>query len=264
VRFQIDSNADPAAEIRRVLLEQIAHGRNALAGGASERGVHEARKACKRARATVALVHGTLDGSTARETDHAFRAAGRSIGPVRDSDVLKDLVTRLDLGVPVGEPSDRESRGLEATEALTAAEARVHTLDLVRITSGTFAENLARSYAQARSAHRVADHTRSPENLHDLRKATKRWLYQLQLLQPMDKDTIGPLADLADALQEQLGEHHDLSVLISLDATSSEVRQQLKRRAEHVEERALRAGAWLFAGSRSTFARWVEEVVSGG
>jgi CHAD domain-containing protein len=262
VRFEIENASDPAAEIRRVLLEQITHGREALAGGASEEGVHEARKACKRSRATVALARSGIGSAAARRIDHVFRAAARTIGPVRDSDVLKGLVATFDLGLTVGAPTDRERCARDALAVLATAETLVTDLDLSQITPETFATDIARSYAKARSALQVADKSRSAEDLHALRRTTKRWWYQLQLLQPLDKDVFGALASLADALQEQLGDHHDLEVLCGLEGAGAELKRRLEERAGDLEERTIAAASWLYAAPPSTFAAWVGEVVS--
>jgi CHAD domain-containing protein len=262
VTFHIQEGHDPAIEIRRILLEQIDHGRSSLAGGATEKGVHEARKACKRGRATVALVRGGVARTAARDLDHTFRTAGRAIGPVRDDDVLRSLVASLELQVSLDGPPDREEAAREAVGALTTAEALVRELDLSRVTAGTFATDVARAYAKARRAHRVAEDRRTPDDLHAWRRATKRLLYQLQLLQPMDEHVLGPLADLADGLQEQLGEHHDLSVLHEVDGAAQPVRDELARKAARIEDKVLTGGAWVFAARPATFATWVAEVVS--
>jgi CHAD domain-containing protein len=175
---------------------------------------------------------------------------------------LRSLVASLALHVSLDGPPDREQAARDAVGALTTAERLVRDLDLSGVTAGTFATEVTRAYAKARRAHRAAEDRRTPEDLHAWRRATKRLLYQLQLLQPMDPHLLGPLADLADGVQEQLGEHHDLSVLHDVDGAAQDVRDELARKAARIADKVVTAGAWVFASRPAAFALWLEEVVS--
>ncbi len=66
----------------------------------------------------------------------------------------------------------------------------------------------------------------SDETLHEWRKRSKDLRYELELLQPLWRETIGPLAEEAHHLTDLLGQDHDLAVLQAVAQEESEAKDQ--------------------------------------
>lgn len=261
--FRIDLHQPPPDEIRRILLEQIAHARHGLlTQGASESAVHEARKACKRSRATLALVKGSLRTSDHRRLDTSLRDAARLIGPVRDADVMRHTLESL--GEPAGGPPtdqelDRAVRGEQTIRGLDQARSLVTGQDLSAIDRSTLVEGLLRSWRGARKTWDDADVDHHPEAFHEWRKAVKRLLYHVQLLSGLDEAVMGGLARQLDVLQEALGDHHDLHVLAGQRWRSTATPgTALTERAAQLEERTLALGGWVLSAPPRQLQRWLQ------
>lgn len=244
-------------EARRVLLEQVDHALRALEPGPSVKAVHEARKACKRARATVALIEDGIGPLAARRVQVAFRDAARVIGPIRDHDVARANLKRLGLPEPE-EPADREERGRMAIEGLQHARRLVDALDTGGVDRAVLTRGLARTWGETRATFRTARRDPTGEHLHEWRKHTKRLLYHLQLVEPQDPAWLSPLVAVVDQLQEQLGEHHDLAVLAGLLDADPVAQLRLSTRSAWYEQRTLSLASWLLAGREDAFARWLD------
>ncbi len=262
--FKLEPTQTPADGVRRILLEQADHALQGLeAQGPSEKAVHEARKACKRARAVVALIRPGLGRSAARRLDVAFRDAARPIGPVRDADVKRATIRDLGGDTAIARVEDRDSRGDQALQALRAARALVEATDLSHVTLSVMADGLMASWRDARRAGEDADTDPHGETLHEWRKAAKRLLYHVQLLEELDPVVMTALSTQLDLLQEALGNHHDLCVLAEEVGASDPVHDELQARADELQERTLALGAWVLAARPRTLRRWLRDAARG-
>ena len=259
--FRFEPDRPVPEEARRVLSEQIRAGRDALVGEPTATAVHETRKAVKRARATLALLRRGLSAEQLDLLDTVLRDAAQSIGPVRDADVLGDLATRMDLHVPMEVVPDREARIATAFAALDHAEQLAHTLEMTDLDPELLLGGLTRAFDRARKAYRRAKQSRDALDVHAWRKATKRLLYQVELLEPLAPGLDG-LARLVDELQHQLGDHHDLHVLQDVAAGDEAASHLLERKAADLEDRAFAAGDVTFAAKPKAFERWVAAVLN--
>ena len=221
----------------RLALGHVDAAVGALAPGATADAVHEARKSTKRARAVLALVGGD------RVPAGRVRDAARALAPLRDADVLRALADRHRLEAPP--PVEAPIRAAAAAAALDhLAEAR-RSLPTARLSSSVeeLWASVARSWRRARRAER------QEADLHELRKASKRVLHQLEVVAELRPGT-RPLAAALEALQEDLGDHHDLVLLSGLTAAPE---LHLDR-----SERRLRAQARVaLAASSSALLRWL-------
>jgi len=255
--YRIRKRRRPSNEVRRVLREQADLALRVLSGGPTPKGVHEARKACKRARAVLRLVREGVGDDAARQVEAAFRDAARAIGPVRDADVSRATLARLGRagGVDV---ADREARGEAAVRGLEQARRLVDALDTKRVDQPVLVRALATSWGRARAAYRDACTEPTAERMHEWRKESKYLLFHLQLLQSVDPRWFLPLTRMLDDLQEQLGDHHDLSVLRQLVADDPVLSVGCSTRSAALEARTLALGSWLLAGRADGFGAWVE------
>ena len=248
---RLDPEAPVGEEIRRVLLSSLENARSELAEGPSEPAVHEARKAGKRARAAAELAEPALGDGVGRRLDHTIRDAARHLSEIRDGDVMRGWVRELGLSVAVHEVADREGSARRAAEELGEAASLARSAPFDGVNADTVTESLVASWDRARSAYRDARKAPGPEALHEWRKRAKRLMYQADLVSGRSPE-VGPLVKLLDALQEELGTHHDLCVLHGYSPDP-----ELVRRAEDIVPHVLACGAWLFRARGKSLGHWL-------
>lgn len=191
--------------------------------------VYDVRKACKRARAVVRLLHGAACAKPAR-------ALAKQIG-----DVLRSLSTLRDQQMPLGrlldlEKSTRDRAERQAIEQLRAAwaseretgpaEAQCEQLsrDLeallvqaigLRIETGAepIKRGLLRLMRRFRRAFRAATALLSTESCHRLRKRSKDLVYVLTLLRLILPHKFRRWRRRLKRISDVLGLEHDLFVL---------------------------------------------------
>ena len=241
--------------------EQIAKARTRLhIEGGSERAVHKARKACKRARATLALMRTSIPDIERKELDRVIRDAARHIGPIRDADVLRQTWASMaeeQKSPEVPEP-ERDSRAASARDALDEAERMVEALDLSGLHLKTLTQGLLRSWQLAQKTWDEADLDEDPEALHEWRKAIKRLLYSVRLLMDLEPTVLGGLELQLDHLQTSLGEHHDLQMLAESEEVEPEVVQSLRDRSAALEAKCLALGGWILSAPPTELRRWLQ------
>ena len=245
--------------------------------------VHSARKALKKDRSLLRLGRGALDPRARRNENDALRGIARSLGGVRDQDVLvqtlDELAGRFTGQVPeasfaaireaisgssTAKPAHSESRLIgQAVEELRSARRRVDEWQLHRDGWAALHDGLIREYRRGRSALTAAGSERTAENMHEWRKRAKDLWYHLRLLRPMARDTLGGQADEAHRLADLLGDEHDLSVLAeALLSTTPEIPADvdavlglIEYRRRELGTEAFFLGERVYAESPKAFAR---------
>ena len=241
--FKLAGGEFLATGLQRVSLEQLDYAIDALTGMRIDIGIHEARKALRRARALLRLVRDPLGDRTYRAENVALRDAGRLIGGSRDATVMVETVAGLaflyrDVLAPgafdvlrghllerdklirrrvSGDRIDEVVLSLGAARERFAAwpsrEGSAGTLDEGY---GTVEAGIHRVYRRGRN--RMADAYRegTPEAFHVWRKRVRYLRFQMALLDGMwprvQTRIVTDLAYLADAL----GADHDLAELYRL------------------------------------------------
>jgi len=239
--------------------------------------VHEVRKHVKKLRGLLRLVRPGFAAFKAETA--ALRGAAQCLSGLRDAEVrlatFDKLVAR---DRPVHLAGLRQklaaARDTAAAAPAPAAEARQALADLrVRAEHWTLVgrdrdvlmAGLAATRKQARAAMRLAAASRGIEALHEWRKRVKDGWYQARLLTPVWPAVLGPLANQAGLLGEDLGDHHDLGVLAEALSSLPETEVTAEARAEAVAlaRRAMTAleaemfplGALILAGKPVEVAR---------
>lgn len=240
-----------AAETLLSFLSRFEEQAAGIAPGADIEFLHRARVATRRLRAALSLFaplmpEGRDDG---REWGASVRRVTNALGAARDLDVqilfLREKIAAL---VPAAESGKALLPGLNRlllrkTQSRARLEGRLIRALLRWRDSGTSDrlreslrravmaseernvptdDRLARIAAQAerelRSARSfdlfVRDETAVTE-LHELRKATKRVRYMLEMLDPLSGGALSDVADRFQALQDDLGAIHDCDVWIA-------------------------------------------------
>lgn len=222
--------------MRRVLCEQIDEVAGLLrVRRITDTHIHSARKALKKARATLRLLRPAVSSRVYERENAALRDIARPLSAARDARVLLDSLDRLArlYGGPARHSIPTAFRRQLAREQITSRRsvkhhyserampirrlraAQKHIL-AARLSAKGWEEigaGLGRVYHAGRKAMKQAQKTPSPECLHEWRKQAKYLWHQLQLLEQMAPGPIGALADQMHKLSDYLGDDHDLAVL---------------------------------------------------
>jgi CHAD domain-containing protein len=250
-------------EIRRVARGRIDHAIEALRG-ASEEGVHEARKDMKKLRALLRLAE--LRGEGDR-----FRDIARELAGARDADVM--LATLADLesrnGADTGPVRERlEAHRLRtggggraraaktATAMLKEARGLVDAWPLDRDGFEAVEDGLRRTYRRGRRDWRSALKDPSTENLHEWRKRVKDLWYHCLLLQDAWRPVMRALADEAHELSDRLGDDHDLTLLLEFGAEPLE--DLIAERRAELQAEAFAYGDRLYVDKPKAFVGRIE------
>lgn len=229
--FRLRCDEPPGAGIRRVMREQMDAACHALqTGGDPIQAVHNARKALKKARATLRLVAPEFDPAQYKAEMALLRNAARQLGPLRDANVQ---IKTLDAVIQAAQWAPGEFAALRAAleqragdsgagaaqpirravKLLTAARSHLRRWPLASLEMKDLFAEIRRTYRRGRRA--LATYRRKPgaETFHGWRKRVKELWYQLRLvgdhLPARGQKCIQKLNQLA----QMAGDAHDLSVL---------------------------------------------------
>lgn len=266
-RFRLDPHLPAAQALCRTALGQLDH---ALASVARDtpRGVHEARKACKRLRSLLRLMRPAL-GETYRTQNLRLRDAGRALSARRDAAVLRATARSLGVGMHSGMPPQR-SGGATAARAVKLLQAQRRAIGRWppdALTREALDEALIEGYRRARRAGERARHPPRAEVLHEWRKQVKHHRFHCEAVAALWPQLLRRARAL-DGLGETLGRHHDLEVLAQelqrhpqrFDGPATVLRaaRRVRGEQERVAARVLRSGTKLFGpGPRKWFEREV-------
>lgn len=214
--------------------------------------VHQLRVAARRMRSALASYRGILEPGSTEQLEAELRWLGSVLGAARDTEVLQARLDSLLDDQPSelvrGTVRDRIDAELDAraqegrSEAERALSSERH-LDLVErlvgfVAAPPFHEEahapadegvpaiLDRARRRIERRHRAWTSASEPDErhhlLHEVRKAAKRLRYAAETAAPAFGDRAWRLAGRAEALQELLGEHQDLTVARGFLAEAAE------------------------------------------
>jgi CHAD domain-containing protein len=219
------------------LQEMIWHERRAMLVhdpgtrlGEHPENLHQLRVATRRIRAFLRVARRHVDTAWAEETRRQLGELGRSLGPVRDLDVLLENLRGEVSGLDEAErPAADEllaqlqqDRNRRQDALLQALDAPAYTQILERLQAPLYAaaEPPRRSLAKLaeREVRRLAERVEglgpapADEALHRLRIRVKRVRYTLELAAPDADKRTQRMIRAAKRLQDVLGEHQDAVV----------------------------------------------------
>lgn len=275
--FALNPDEDVADGIKRVVaceiekcMEELKANRNPLEA------VHETRKHCKKIRATLRLVRGSIGAQTYAQENRWFRDIARQLSALRDEQaMLENLDGLAEDGLPLeGERieilrefligrRDRFLAQMRARDGFLAVDAdlrealqRVHTWTLSSTGFDALAYGLSRTYHRGRKGLRYAGASGATHALHEWRKRVKYLRHQLQLLAPICPQLLDGHAGLLHQLTERLGLDHDLDLLESTmrEAGVAEVNSPGGRGLRaFIDERRARSRQALWAPGRCAY-----------
>jgi len=243
--------------------------------------VHDLRVALRRCRSMADGLMAIDPDPAWKEMKKAGRNLFRSLGELRDLQVMMEWVQKL------GPPEDSETQALltllreqEQQHKLTAAEAirafdvrqwRKWSRDLprraARVKPGSlvFKHLALERWTFAYDLHRRAMRTRSQASLHQLRIGMKRFRYIVENFLPQQHEAWS--VDLKD-LQDMLGDIHDLDVLWdrALEVNtfaSTESRARWQKIVHEAREKRLEGYRARMVGPQSLWPVWRADLPQG-
>lgn len=255
----IRTRKKPRAEIQRLLREQVDAAIDALVSLDRERGVHAARKACKRGRAILRLAQSGLPAERYASLATQFRDAARWLAPIRDADVMQATARIAGVEPPPRFDEDEGLHRVMAARILLRELGQDLDADPVKPKKKHLIEGFTRGYAKARRQLDWVSREPEPENVHEWRKSVKHHFFHLQMMTDVFPGLFGGLAASADRLQETLGDHHDLSVLRPL-LTDPRAVHGLRVREATLAEAAISAGRLQFSLHPDFLDAWLRHL----
>lgn len=248
--------------------------------------VHGARKHGKKVRGLARLVRPGLAKADFRAINQGTRDAAAELSSFRDAHALLATfdrllvepageLERLDLAVvrdelarraddasrAVADGGDKVAAALDGLEAVRERVAGCEVDDDLEV----LLAGARTTYERGRYAMDQAARAEHDEDLHEWRKREKDLWYATRLLTPAAPAVLGPQGKLLHVLSEDLGDDHDLAVLIDLVGVDPEAfggeeaaRPALDRAAHaraDLQHHAFGLGAQVYAESPKAFTR---------
>ena len=276
LKLNLENNLDE--DLRAILIGQtdalIAGLQQALDGEVDE-GVHEARKAAKKARAMLRLCRGTLGKKTYRQHNHFFRDAGRALSPLRDATVLGEAMDKtLEHCDPPAQHEEALKTVAEPPEK-TGEEETEDRQTFIRIIADCMEEkdrinelefpedfeDLAEGFRKYYSrAAKLGKKCLSPkadaETFHEWRKRAKDVRYIMKTVEPLWPNVNKAFSKEVKKLTKIQGDLNDNYLLeenLPVNQETSEVDKGIERQREKLKARARFLGRKVFAESDDQF-----------
>ncbi len=235
--YRLEANENIADGIRRLIIVRVDRIIIELTNpeGGRDKGVHNARKSCKRVRAAIRLMRDEIGEELFQRENIRFRDASRQLSAARDSWVmirtLDGLIAKYqDQLPPLAFDGVRQKlvENYEVTlalelknqyvipeivEIMNEAKIYIGQLPIIREDFSAFRGGLQRVYFRGRRAMTQAYKHPDSEIFHEWRKRAKYLWYQLEILAELWPNLLSNLAGELHNLSEYLGDDHDLAVL---------------------------------------------------
>jgi len=199
--------------------------------------VHDIRVLMKRSRAVIRLLAGHLDEESCQREYITYKEAGRILGTWRDHSIHrktlktirkenKAIFSALDSNVKIKEllqkydpPAEVPQEVKEDIEKIndllnkSAFRLRFYTLD--KLDPHLLLKELEKSYKIAADSYLKCRNNSKPELIHELRKKSKDFLYQLWFFRPLNPGVVKSLEKRLETLTLNLGRYNDLTHLLA-------------------------------------------------
>jgi CHAD domain-containing protein len=201
-----------------------------------EEAVHDIRVLMKKARATVRLLESQIEDELFSKENTSYREIGRLMTINRETAVQrktlkllkkenKDLFFRLQenhtvmnlLEKPELQETESEIQKAEmVNELLGKAASRLRFYNLDNLHPETLLRQLEKTYIISSELYLKCRINLKPETLHELRKRSKDFLYQLYFFRPLNPSLVKELEKRLDSLAQNLGKYNDLTQIMKL------------------------------------------------
>jgi len=202
-----------------------------------EKAVHDVRVLMKKSRAVLRLVAPQLDMEFAEREINTLREVGRKVNSMRESVVLRktlkdlkkkypeiflklkdntilsEILKKAETSVKL---SDQESLNLaQIRENLNKASYHIRFEPMSRIDPHLLLKELEMTYNRMINNYMICRINPKRSALHNFRKRSKDFLYQLWFFRPLNIPVIKSLEKKLDTITGNLGKYNDLSQLLS-------------------------------------------------
>ncbi|HEX4985286.1 MAG TPA: CHAD domain-containing protein [Burkholderiales bacterium] len=238
----------------------------------SDEGIHDARKAIKKARAALRVMREGLGETRYRTENEALRDAGRCLAPVRDAKSLSAAFESMRDSGPSARERGRIDKALAARRSASRREldrsAQLHECirllqdsrgRVARWSTGALrsvpaAKGIERIHRAGRKAFAVARRSRTPEALHEWRKQVKYLMNALDMTGEHAMPGADEMRADAGKLASLLGDDHDFAQLRRFlagkpaggEAANANMRRRLERQRAKLQKQAFVVGARLY------------------
>lgn len=200
--------------------------------------VHDVRVLMKKHRAAVRLVKPLLDDDVYRREYQAARETGRLLASWREGSVLRKTVKGLKKDNPelfVRLQGNEKIQGLlrkpyatwdeagaqaktvrEVTDRLKKAQYRLRFLSLNEPDMRQLLTGLEESHSVAAAAYLACRSKPTARLLHEFRKKSKTFMYQLIFFRFLDQSAVKQLEKKLNTMTQNLGRYNDLAQLMNL------------------------------------------------
>ena len=205
-----------------------------------EKAVHDVRVLLKKSRAVMKLVKSQIDEPAFNREYNTFREAGRKMQDWRETSVHRKILKGLRKKHPeifaglkdheklnfllrkpetIIEPSPETKENLEhITTQLYKSGYRLRFQPMNNLDPHLLLKELEMTYVNVSGCYLAARNSCKPSNLHEFRKKTKDFLYQLYFFRSLKPGVVRGLEKRLEQLGQNLGRYNDHTVLIkSLD-----------------------------------------------
>jgi CHAD domain-containing protein len=198
--------------------------------------VHDVRVLMKKSRATIRLIRSQSDEGFFSREYHSFRETGRIMRAWRETSVyrklLKELrkkypwifkelidnekITRLlSKPDPVSGPSPQMKEDIDRIiDVLNKSGHRIRFQTMSNLDPRLLLRELEVTYDIVTDCYLIARNKQTTSNLHELRKKSKDFLYQLYFFRPLKPQAVKRLEVKLDNITRDLGRYNDLAGLI--------------------------------------------------
>jgi CHAD domain-containing protein len=225
-------------EIKPALTGNVKESRELLKRGAfpDEEVVHDLRVLMKKSRALLKLVSPQLDNEYITRDIVAMREVGRKMRIWRETAVNRktlkelkkefpDIFSRLPENEKINsilkkpdsfaEPSEKMKSELnEINNILNKAGYRMRFHSMNKIDPQLLIKELDKTYNSVGKIYLKCRNYPKPDNIHELRKKAKDFLYQIYLFRPLNPVIVKELEKKLDSMTRYLGRFNDLTQLI--------------------------------------------------
>ncbi len=198
--------------------------------------VHDVRVLMKKARAVLRMTSSQLTGEYSAREKTALREVGRIMSSWRDTSVLRKTLKYLRKDNPdifmklgnndriaglmkkekTGELPQEFMSGLQnIKEILNKSGFRTRFEPMNNFDANLLLHELEVTYNQVVNIYIASRNNLRQKDLHEFRKRSKDFLYQLWFFRPLNPSVIKKLEKDLDSLTRNLGKYHDLAQIVS-------------------------------------------------
>lgn len=201
-----------------------------------EKVIHDVRVLMKKSRAVLKLVRPQLETDNLERDINELREVGRLMCSWRETSVYRKTLKELRKEHPevfsrlqenekiltlLKKPEAAQETGEEMNTGMlqikdllakTGYRIRFHTMN--KIDPQRLIKELELTYSSVIDIYITCRNNLKPDNLHELRKKAKDFLYQLYFFRPLNPSVIKALEKKLDTMTQNLGKFNDLTQLV--------------------------------------------------